>query len=177
MNSGNQLSNNQNSPRIQSFLESLKNRPPGQEGASPFANIESFGEKRRLEEQRRQEFFRSRTHEFNEVYSQTKQNEQKKILQIQEQLKQLAKSVEKLNRQVVQTVTNTVVEPGVYHETFFDHILSLITLLQKRVNESGNWLSMFNSRSKKKSFYWAMASKKGTKFTQSLDRNVATSVG
>lgn len=143
----------------------------------PYGGMESFVEKKRLEEQRRQEFFANRQREFNEVYSQSKRQQEKRIEQIQKRLQELAKSVEKFNRQVVTTVAQEVVEPGVYHETFFDHLMNLINLLQKKVNESSNWLAMYNSRSKRKSYYWAMAGKGGTKFTQALDRSIATAVG
>jgi ABC-type phosphate transport system auxiliary subunit len=179
MNPGNPFSNNnQGNPHIQSFLESLKNRQQSPtEGASQMGGLEQVVEKRRLEESRRQEFFRSRQREANEVYSQTKSAQEKRIKEIQDRLKQLAVSVEKLNRQVVTTVQQEVVEYGVYQESFFDHIMNLINLLQKQVNDSGHWLAMFNARSKRKSYYWAMAGKGGTKFTQAADRGVATSIG
>ena len=45
------------------------------------------------------------------------------------------------------------------------------------VTQANSWLEMYNSRSKKKGYYWGQASKKGTSFTLNNERSVATSVG
>lgn len=171
----------QPNPQIQSFLESLKARssglprPEGQFGPS----VERFGEKKKLEEARKAEFFRNRSREFNSVYSHTQQAEEQKIEELQKKLRALANSIKTLNNEVHTASIQTLPKKasGAYYESFIDHLSSMIDLLRKQVDSSSSWLQMFNSRSKKQGYYWDMADKKGTSFSMSNERQVATSVG
>src|SRR5690554_3920732 len=102
-------------PKIQSFLESLRQRsqtsqPNTETTRSRFPVYENYQEKLRLEQLRKQEFFRSRSREFNEVYSLTKRQEQERINQIIIELHSLAKSIKNIKKEVDIAVQQTPIE-------------------------------------------------------------------
>lgn len=167
----------QPNPQIQSFLESLRQRGaglPGQE--SPFAG-ERLGQKR-LEEQRKAEFFRARSKEFNQVYSHQKQSETQEIQVLQEKLASLAQSIKTLDHEVHTATLQTLPQAqiGVYHKSFLEHLSLIIDLLKKQVESSNTWLQIFNSR-RQRSHYWGMVGKKGASYLLNDERTPATSVG
>lgn len=177
---GNNSQKQNPNPQIQSFLESLRQRsaglpirPEGQFG------LERFQEKKKLEEQRKAEFFRERQKEINQVYSHKEQEEVQKMNQIREKLKGLAVSVKKLNQEIHNAALENIPtqNAGVYQETFLEHLSTMIDLLKRQVESSSSWLHVFNSRSQKKNYYWGMVQKKGTSFFLSNERQVATSIG
>lgn len=179
----NQGSKNQSSqnPSVQSFLESLRQQPSHADSpdTSPFSSFEKFQEKKRLEEQRKAEFFQSRTREFHEVYSLKKRQEENKVKQIHEQIKQMTKSMRKLKKEVDVAVQENLTEEnaGIQQESFLDHIKIMLDLLKRQIDSSQTWLHVFNQRSKKKSYYWGQVKKSGSSFMLSNERSVATSVG
>lgn len=69
-----------------------------------------------------------------------------------------------------------VVNPGKYHETFFEWILTVIKNARLKVEDSGAWLAAFKSKKNKRQ-YWAMFKKHGTTFGLSNERVVATQTG
>jgi len=73
---------------------------------------------------------------------------------------------------VVQRIVNT----GKYHLNFFEWVLSSIRLARMKVEDSGAWLSAFQSKKSKRE-YWAMFKKHGTTFGLSNERVVATQTG
>ncbi len=176
-NSGN---NKPLTPQTGNFLETLR----GQASAAPLPHeypslpsFEAFQEKRRLEQTRREQFFQTRVREFNEVYSKKKDDETKKIETIRLKLEQLAKSVEKFNKDITLAASQKVDDPGNYHLSFFDQLISLVELLQKKIEDSNTWLQLFQSRSKKQGFYWNQTKSQGAKFMGANERNIATAVG
>lgn len=170
-------------PKIQSFLESLRQRsqtsqPNTETTRSRFPVYENYQEKLRLEQLRKQEFFRSRSREFNEVYSLTKRQEQERINQIIIELHSLAKSIKNIKKEVDIAVQQTPIEVNQYQFSFLDHLKQTLKLLREDVESTSSWLHLFNSRrQKQQSFYWSMAKSKGTKFTLSEERSVSTSIG
>lgn len=163
---------------IQSFIEQLRSRP--QNADRPISpSFENFKKERQLETARKQEFFRARTREFNEVYSLKSKQEQARIETLQKELKSLTVSIKAFNQEVKVAVVEarTVTAPKEYNQTFLEHLISLVLLMKKNLQESANWLQLFNSRGKKKSFYWSQAQSKGTKFTYSEERQISTSIG
>lgn len=163
---------------LQSFIEQLRSRP--QTTDRPISpSFENFKKERQLEVSRKQEFFRARTREFNEVYSLKQKQEQARIETLKQELKSLSLSIKAFNQEVKVAVVEaqTITTTKQYHQTFFEHLISLVILMKKNMQESANWLQMFNSRSKKKSYYWSQAGSKGTKFTFSEERQIATSIG
>ncbi len=168
------------SPSVQNFLESLRQRssaPSAEEPSLAGSAFERFQEKKRLEQQRKAEFFQARTKEFKEVYSQKKQQEQQQIQVLQEKLKNLAASFKNLKKEVAVAVDTKPVEVNAYQESFLDHLSNVLDILKRQVESSSTWLHVFNQRSQKRSYYWAQAGKSGTKFMFSQERQLANSVG
>jgi len=99
------------------------------------------------------------------------------IKAVQEELKKLADTSQELSVEIKKATFTATVEPGTYHENFFDRIRRLIQLARKRISESKSWLETFNQRAKKRSHYWGQVKKSGTKFMLSQERYMSTQVG
>lgn len=177
MNSGNQSQKTNTNPKIQSFLEALRNRRSSQTEADTKNSLEGLQKEKQLEERRKQEFFETQKRKFNEVYSQKKQQEQERIHEIQAQLKELSKSIKNLDKQVENAVETPVKEAGQYQKNFLDHLRQIIELTKKNIESASTWLHIYNQRSAKKSYYWGQVKKQGTKYMLSSERQVATSIG
>jgi len=179
-----QPSSKPTNPKIQSFLESLRKRSISSgplnraetNSHNPYS-FENYQEKKRLEQRRKEEFFRTRSKEFTQVYSLTKKREEAKIEQLIQELRSLAKSMKQLKKEVEVAVEQRPIEVGEYQISFIDHLRQTLEVLRKDVESASSWLHVFNSRKSKKSYYWAMAQSKGTKFTLSEERGLATSIG
>lgn len=181
INSGNQNSHSTGNSKIQSFLEALRNSQGRsfeggnkEPGSNPFTQ---FQEKKESEKRRTEAFFQARQQEWNKVFSSKEKHTEQRIEEIRQQLKNLAKQVKQLDKNLLKAVESPIVEAGEYHENFLTHIQKMIRLFGMKVQETNNWLEMYNSRSTKKGFYLGMAKTGGTSFTQANERSVATSVG
>lgn len=167
-------------PRVQSFLESLRNRsltPPTPHSHEIPSQYDVFGEKLRLEQQRKQEFFQTRTKEFNEVYSLKKRQEKARIREILSELQQVAKSMKNLKHELDIAVSQTPIQPGEYQLSVLEHFKLSLREARLHADNASTWLHHFNNRRQKQDYFWAMAKSKGTKFTLSEERQVAISVG
>ena len=179
-NMGNQTGNSTPNPKIQSFLEALRNSQGKTsdngnfERPNPFAE---FQQKKEAEKNRTELFFKARQQEWNRVFSAKEKQTEQRIEEIREQLKQLAKQVKKLDVNLVKAVQSPVAQAGEYHLNFLEHIKNMIYIFNLKVQEANSWLEVYNSRSQKKGAYWGMAKKSGNNFTQANERTVATSVG
>lgn len=169
----------QNDNRVRSFLEALKDRQATTQetGLQPFGGLESFSEKKKLEEARKGQFLAERRKEEIEIFSATRSAKERRITEIHERLVAISKRIEKRTPEVRKAVIQNMVKPGRSDESLLDHWQKLIEFFSNKAENSGNWLMMFNARSKKQGVYWEQAKKGGSKYTQALDRNVATSVG
>lgn len=172
---------NSQSPKLQSFIEALKQRrqaggpiSPDRPSSLPFQEIKRTKE---LEKKRIEQFHQARNKEWAGVYSAKQKQTEKRINEIINQLKILAKQIVKFELNVTQAIATETPTPGEYHVSFLEHIKTVIELLKKNVAEANSWLSLYNQRSKKVGHYWGMAKKKGTSFTLSDERQVATSIG
>ncbi|MDZ7586919.1 MAG: DUF5660 family protein, partial [Patescibacteria group bacterium] len=96
---------------------------------------------------------------------------------LQTEIKALAKEQVGLMTEVDQASFQAVVNPGVYHQSFFERLLQLIKLARKKVADSRTWLSMQNHRCQKQSGYWQSVKKSGTSFMLSGERTVSTQSG
>ena len=167
-------------PKIQSFLEALRNTQgrTGDDSRESFSNpfLESQ-QKKEIEKQRIESFYKARTEEWNRVFSAKQKETERKIEQLREDIKKLAKSIKTLDTNITQAVQSPVVEAGAYHLSFLEHLKEVITFYRLSVNQTNSWLETYNRRSKKKSYYWGQAQKKGTSFTLNNERGVATSIG
>ena len=74
------------------------------------------------------------------------------------------------------TVEQRIEQPGEYHVTFFQWMLSMVRAAREKIEDSGAWLSVMKSKKKQKG-YWAMFKKHGTTFGLSNERVIATQAG
>lgn len=179
-NTGGSTKGNSGNNKIQSFLEALRNSQGGytenqpEKGKNPFAE---FQMKKEIEKRRAEQFLQARQQEWNKVYSSKEKLAQKRIEEIRDQLKSLAKQVKQLDINLLRAVESPVVEAGEYQENFLLHIQKIIRIFSLEAQETNSWLELYHARSTKKGVYWSMAKSKGNSYTQSNERNVATSVG
>lgn len=122
------------------------------------------------------EFFRVRQEE-RLVFKQEEQKTRLQIKAIQEELKKLAESTKDLAKEVEIASKLEPVEPGVYHLNFFERLKQAIIIFRKNIEDSANWLNLFNQRAKKRGYYWSQVRKSGTKFMLSAERYTATQAG
>lgn len=113
------------------------------------------------------------------IFNRRQQEIEKKIEQIQLELKNLAHEVVVLDETTQTVIQQEIVDPGVYHLNFFERLLNFVVQLRKRVAESRNWAALHQHRGKAKSYFWQQSNKKvgGTKFMLSQERQVATQTG
>ena len=114
------------------------------------------------------------------VFSQKEESAKKEIEFIKEEIKKIIKETGDVAVELIEaekTVLTTTVEAGTYQINFFQRIRSLLAIARKRIAESKNWLEMFNSRQKQKSYYWGQVKKSGTKYLLSNERYMATQAG
>lgn len=171
----------QGNTKIQSFLEALRSsqaRTSENGSERPITNpFAEFQQKKEAEKRRAEQFLQARQQEWNKVFSSKEKQTHQRIEEIRNQLKNLAKQVKQLDKNLIKAVESPIAEVGEYHESFLIHIQRAIQLFSLEVQETNSWLALYNSRSAKKSAYWGMAKSKGTSFTQANERSVATSVG
>lgn len=99
-----------------------------------------------------------------------------KIDAVRNELAVLVKGLKKLNTEIEKAVSEVPVQPGIYHLNFLDRLRAVLVVLRQNVEDSGNWLALFNNRKQKKQ-YWGMYKKHGTKFGLSNERTLATQAG
>lgn len=100
----------------------------------------------------------------------------KEINEVREELKALIAAIGEVESQIEKAVVEEVVNPGTYHLNFFDKLKSWLQITRKNLQDTSLWLEMWSSRSNR-SHYWKMANKKGTKYSLSQERQVATQTG
>lgn len=123
---------------------------------------------RRVEAIRRQEKL---------VFSAEKQKETLKVKALQQEVDKLAKATANLSREVKTATTQAPVEPGTYHLTFYEKLLSFIQSLTKKIEDAAIWVSVFNTRAKKRSYYWTQVGRSGAKYMLSQERYMSTQAG
>ena len=102
---------------------------------------------------------------------------QRKVEEILVEIEKLASAQKELEIEFRETaVEQRVIRPGKYHLNFFEWMLSVIRLARMKIEDSGAWLSAFQSKKTKRQ-YWAMFKKHGTTFGLSNERVVATQTG
>jgi len=108
--------------------------------------------------------------------SEDSRNVKRQIEEVRQELKLLVASVKKMHQEVDKAVTETPVDPGVYHLNFYEQLKNFLRAMRQQVEDSGAWLAAFQTR-KKKMGYWGMYKKHGTTFGLSNERSLATSAG
>jgi len=74
------------------------------------------------------------------------------------------------------TIEQRIEQPGEYHVTFFQWMLSLVKSARTKIEDSGAWLSVMKSKKSQRQ-YWNMFKKHGTTFGLSNERVIATQAG
>lgn len=139
-------------------------------------SLDEIKEREQFRRQLSREFFRVRQEE-RLVFKQEEQKTRLQIKAIQEELKKLAESTKDLAKEVEIASKLEPVEPGVYHLNFFERLKQAIIIFRKNIEDSANWLTLFNQRAKKRGYYWSQVRKSGTKFMLSAERYTATQAG
>ena len=101
------------------------------------------------------------------------------IQQILVELKNLVSTTQELKVQFKEVAVEKVVNPGKYHESFFEWLLSSVREALKKVEDSGVWLAAVKGKNAKRGVYWTNADETvgGTSFSLSSERVVATQTG
>ena len=149
----------------------LKNFANHQEGSADLFNPEHQKLQQKihhLEALRRQE---------KVVFSAREQEVRSKITLLYEEVRKLAQTNVALSKEVKIAAIQAPINPGVYHVTFVEKLISFIQNLNKNLNDATHWLSETNSKKRKRSYYWQQVKTSQTKFMLSQERYMATQVG
>jgi len=95
---------------------------------------------------------------------------------VRAELKALASSIKLLNNDIRKSITETPVDPGIYHKNFFERLRSILQLMREQIDDSRTWMALSNTRKQKRG-YWGMYKKHGTSFGLSNERTMATQAG
>lgn len=157
-------------------------------GSSPSINQGEFGpsvnlyrQENDLENQYRRQWLRSEQVRREEqiLFSRQQKETQTHVVQLQQEIKGLAKATGELARQVDISAMQVAADApaSIYHLNFFEQLKRLVAKLRTQINESAVWLAEFNKKSKKRTAYWGGVKKQGAKFLLSQDRYMATQAG
>jgi hypothetical protein len=111
------------------------------------------------------------------VFSAKEQETKNKVNALINEVKNLSKAVSKLETQIDTAASIAPVNPGVYHETFFEKLISFIKSMTKNINSASNWLSTSSNKAKKNPYYWQQVKKQGSNFYLSQERYMSTQAG
>lgn len=107
------------------------------------------------------------------------QETENNIQQILVEIKKLVSASGELKTEFKIVTVEKVVNPGKYHESFFEWLLSSVREALKKVEDSKAWLSAVKGKNAKRGTYWTNADETvgGTSFSLSSERVVATQTG
>ena len=93
------------------------------------------------------------------------------------EIKSLTKSSKQLEKKVqIEAIEQGMDDPGVYHLSFLDRILSSLRDVRASVEDSLAWFNALRSKKASRQ-YGVLAKKQGTSFTLSSERVVSTQTG
>lgn len=121
------------------------------------------------------EILHRETRSLQRISQETENN----IQQILVEIKKLVSATGELKTQFKVVAIEKVVNPGKYHESFFEWLLSSVREALKKVEDSKAWLSAVKGKNAKRGTYWTNADETvgGTSFSLSSERVVATQTG
>lgn len=141
-------------------------------------NFEEYlNQQERVIKQRERQRFESIRREEQVIFSREQQQVKVQIESIQVQIQQMAKEQVGLMAEIDQAASQAIVNPGIYHQNFFERLAHLIKLARKKISESRSWLALHNHRSKSRQGYWQGVKNSGTSFMLSGERTTATQTG
>jgi len=122
-------------------------------------------------------YHRDILHGYRKITQENNQEISRKIQEIIIELKKLTASSNVLQIEFKEVaIEQRIVNPGKYHTSFFEWVLSAIRIARMKVEDSGAWLSASKNKKAKKD-YWSMFKKQGTTFGLYNERVVATQTG
>lgn len=121
--------------------------------------------------------FSNRLQEERMIYLRSEQETKHQITALLQEIQLLAKTTGLMAQEIQVATMQAVVNPGVYHRTFFEQLRTFIKDIRAKVTESRNWLATHSARSSKKNYYWGQVGSSGSKFMLSSERYMVTSTG
>ena len=121
--------------------------------------------------------FNNRFQEERLLYLRSETETKQQITAILQEIQVLAKSTGQMAHEVQMATMQAVVNPGVYHRSFFEQLRSFIKTIRAKVEQSRNWLATHSARASKRSYYWGQVGASGSKFMLSSERYMVTSTG
>lgn len=120
---------------------------------------------------------------FREHYE--KENVQKQVQELMQQIKREIEEVKKVDASLLQevrdiekmSVEDLPAKAGIYHVRFLEILLSMLRTVRSKMGESKTWLEAMMSKKKKRGSLFAVRSKKmGTQYSLSQELQSARSV-
>lgn len=121
--------------------------------------------------------FSNRLQEERMIYLRSEQETKHQITALLQEIQLLAKTTGLMAQEIQVATMQAVVNPGVYHRSFFEQLRTFIKDIRAKVTESRNWLATHSARSSKKNYYWGQVGASGSKFMLSSERYMVTSTG
>jgi len=112
----------------------------------------------------------------NIIVTQTEMAISKEINEIRCELKMLIKAAKELSKEADNSVSERLVNPGIYHLNFFERLKLILKVARQQIEDSKTWMTAMQSKKAQKG-YWAMFKKHGTSFAMSNERALASSMG
>lgn len=135
------------------------------------------GERDVVERQKQQVFYEKRLLEEEKIKVEQKTNQLRLQLKvIMDEVVVLSESTQELGNEVRIAAMQAPIEPGEYHITFFEKLLSFIQSFRKKIVDASVWLHASNKRAQKKN-YWCQYKKHGAKFLLSGEHYLTRSAG
>ena len=102
---------------------------------------------------------------------------QSKIHEILAELKKISETSTEIAMEFKEvTIEQRIENPGEYHISFFQWMLTVVQSARAKIEDSGAWLAVMKSKKSQRN-YWTMFKKHGTTFGLSNERVVATQTG
>lgn len=149
-----------------------------QEGQE-FSLIQEKSEEKTTITDEHREYVRSLDHAETSRTQEIETNQQVELLQLEiKKLIKASKEMEMAFKQVSHQVTveSTLGKASTYQVNFLEWVLITVRNARVRVEEGKNWLALFASK-KGQQKYWNQFAKKGTSFSLSSERSIATQTG
>ncbi len=121
--------------------------------------------------------FNNRLQKERLLYLRSEQETKQQITSLLQEIQMLAKTTGQMAHEVQIATMQAVVNPGVYHRSFFEQLRTFIKAIRAKVQESRNWLATHSQRASKRSYYWGQVGASGSKFLLSSERYMVTSTG
>lgn len=119
-------------------------------------------------------FSNSMSKEDERMYIETR----KLINEIRSQIQLLKDSEKAISSEISRIETGQIPEkPGKYYKNFFEWLLSTISQLLQKAEDSQAWLGVFAQKQKKRLNYLQLLKKKGTQYGMSSELAINRSIG